>query len=284
MLDYLAAIYKLGTRTDKVTTTALSEHMSVSPAAASSMLKRLEESAFVERSNIDGITLTSQGLLAALQLVRRHRLLEVFLIQVMGFTWDQVDVEAHRLEHSISAAFEERMDRLCNYPTHCPHGDPIPRRDGSMPEEVLVALPEMEEGQVGVLRRVGIRDARVLRYLTRLNLEPGKVVRLVEVAPFNGPVTLEVFPGDTTLPNPLTTPALVAEPVLAGVSGAMQAPVHANGHSNGYGVAHEGAAFAAPIAETPHAGNPHAALEGGVTQILGHELAQQLFLVPANTL
>ncbi len=274
MLDYLAAIYKLGTRNDKVTTTALSEHMNVSPAAASSMLKRLEESAFVERSNVDGITLTSQGLLAALQLVRRHRLLEVFLIQVMDFTWDQVDVEAHRLEHSISAAFEERMDRLCNYPTHCPHGDPIPRRDGTMPEEILVSLPEMEEGQFGVLRRVGISDARVLRYLSRLQLEPGKLVRLVEVGPFNGPVTLEVFPEGTEVPGSLVMPILTPEPVLAGVSGAVPAGIYSNGHANGY-TAHELAA----VAEAHHA-----PLEGGVTQILGHELAQQLFLVPANTL
>lgn len=263
MLDYLAAIYKLGTRIDKVTTTALSEHMNVSPAAASSMLKRLEESAFVERSSVDGITLTSQGLLAALQLVRRHRLLEVFLIQVMGFTWDQVDVEAHRLEHSISSAFEERMDRLCNYPTHCPHGDPIPRRDGTMPDEIIVALPEMEPGQMGVLRRVGISDARVLRYLTRLQLEPGKLVRLVEVAPFNGPVTLEVFHNAQIVPMP----ALAAEPVLAGMG--EYAIAGANGGMNGSNGAPHGL----------HNGVP-AATGGPTLQILGHELAQQLFIVP----
>lgn len=195
MFDYLAAIYKLGERGDKVTTTALSEKMHVSPAAASSMLKRLEESGFVERSSVDGITLLEQGRLAALQLIRRHRLLEVFLMQVMDFTWDQVDVEAHRLEHSVSNAFEDRMDRLCNYPTRCPHGDPIPRKDGTLPHEDLAALPSLEPGQSGVLRRVGVRDARILRYLSRLELEPGQTVRLVEVAPFNGPVTMEVIQG-----------------------------------------------------------------------------------------
>ena len=192
MLDYLAAIYKLGSGGDRVTTTALSERMHVSPAAASSMLKRLEESNFVERSSVDGITLTEQGVLAALQLVRRHRLLEVFLIKVMGYTWDQVDTEAHRLEHSISNAFEERMDMLCGFPTRCPHGDPIPRKDGSLPQEDLAALPTLEPGQTGVLRRVGVRDARVLRYLSRLALEPGQTLRLVEVAPFRGPVTMEI--------------------------------------------------------------------------------------------
>lgn len=199
MLDYLAAIYRLSEAqsrsSEKVTTSALAEMMHVSPAAASSMLKRLEESNFVERSNVDGITLTEQGRLAALQLVRRHRLLEVFLVQVMGFTWDQVDVEAHRLEHSISSAFEERIDRLCGYPTHCPHGDPIPRKDGALPAELLLSLVDMQPGQGGVLRRVGTNDARVLRYLTQLKLEPGRVLRLVDQAPFNGPVTLELVNG-----------------------------------------------------------------------------------------
>jgi DtxR family Mn-dependent transcriptional regulator len=199
MLDYLAAIYKLGETqargSDKVTTSALAEMMHVSPAAASSMLKRLEESNFAERSNVDGITLTEQGRLAALQLIRRHRLLEVFLVQVMGFTWDQVDLEAHRLEHSISSSFEDRIDTLCGFPTHCPHGDPIPQKDGTLPAETLLSVLDLQPGQAGTLRRVGTNDARVLRYLTQLALEPGCALRLVDLAPFNGPVTLELLEG-----------------------------------------------------------------------------------------
>jgi DtxR family Mn-dependent transcriptional regulator len=231
MLDYLAAVYRLGQESERVTTTALSETMHVSAAATSSMLKRLEESGFIERSNVDGITLTEQGRLAALQLVRRHRLLEVFLTQVMGFTWDQVEAEAHRLEHSLSNTFEERMDRLCGYPTHCPHGDPIPRKDGSMPDEALLPLPALQRGQSALLRRVGIQDARVLRYLSGLHLEPGCTVRLVDVGPFRGPVTMEVVRnGD--------------------------AP------SNGKGASGHGASDAA-------------------THILGHDLADQLFVLPA---
>ncbi len=246
MLEYLAAIYKLiegeesATATQKVTTSALSEKMHVSPAAASSMLKRLEETGFVERSSVDGITLTQQGVLAALQLIRRHRLLEVFLIQVMGFTWDQVDSEAHRLEHAISSAFEERIDALCGFPTHCPHGDPIPTKDGVLPIETLLPLPALKPGQAGVLRRVGTRDARVLRYLTRLSLEPGQSLRMIEVAPFRGPVTMELLAG---------------EPVAhgAGTNGAdRNGTVHAE---------------AAPVN----------------TQILGHELAEQLFILPAHS-
>lgn len=191
MLDYLASIYRLDQQDHKVTTSALAERMHVSAAAVSSMLKRLEEAALIERSGVDGVTLTDQGQLAALQLIRRHRLLEVFLVEVMQFSWDQVEAEAHRLEHSISAAFEDRMDALCGYPTHCPHGDPIPSKDGVIPEDVTVALVNLEHGQHGQIRRVATNDARILRYLTRLGLEPGQQVRLVEIAPFNGPVSLE---------------------------------------------------------------------------------------------
>ena len=195
MYDYLAAIFRLGEVNAKVTTTALADYMHVSPAAASSMLKRLEESGFIERSTADGITLREQGRLAALQLIRRHRLLEVFLIKVMGFTWDQVDFEAHRLEHAISVAFEDRMDELCGFPTHCPHGDPIPRKDGTMPIDALVPVVDLQPGQRGTLRRVGIKDASVLRYLSQLSLVPGRKLRLLERAPFNGPVTLELLNG-----------------------------------------------------------------------------------------
>ncbi|MBI3959408.1 MAG: metal-dependent transcriptional regulator [Chloroflexi bacterium] len=191
MLDYLATIYKLEQRHDRVTTGALAARMSVSAAAASSMLKRLEDGNFVERSSADGITLTEQGRLAALQLIRRHRLLEVFLIQVMGYSWDQVDQEAHALQHAISSAFEERMDALCGYPTHCPHGDPIPSKEGRMPAEDLVPLVELQPASTAYIRRVATDDSRILRYLARLELTPGKPVVLHDIAPFNGPVTVE---------------------------------------------------------------------------------------------
>ncbi|HMN26663.1 MAG TPA: metal-dependent transcriptional regulator [Caldilineaceae bacterium] len=195
MLEYLAAIYKLGRTQDRVTTSALAERMNVSAAASSSMLKRLAESGFVERST-DGIKLTEQGCMAAFQLIRRHRLLEVFLMQVMHYTWDQVDDEAHRLQHAISTNFEDRMDILCNYPTHCPHGDPIPRKDGTLPAETLIPVMELNSNQDAILRRVDSSDARVLRYLGQLKLMPGRRLRLVDIAPFNGPVTLEVVSDD----------------------------------------------------------------------------------------
>ena len=192
MYEYLAAIYKVADEGSKVTTTVLADRLFVSPAAASSMLKRLEESGFIERSAKRGVILTEQGRRAALQLIRRQRLLEVFLMKVMGFTWDQVGAESHKLEHAISAAFEARMDELCDYPTHCPHGDPIPCKDGTLPDETLISVAELEPGQEAQLHRVASSDASVLRYLGQLNLMPGRRITLVERAPFNGPITLQV--------------------------------------------------------------------------------------------
>jgi DtxR family Mn-dependent transcriptional regulator len=192
MLDYLVAIYELGETSDRISTTVLARKMEVSPAAASSMTKRLTETGHVVRSVQAGIRLTDQGRLAALQLLRRHRLLEVFLIEVMGFTWDQVKAEAMRLEHAISAEFEKRMEILCNYPTHCPHGDPVPSEDGRVQSEELVCLAELQPGQAGELRRVANHSAPMLRYLSQLHLVPGYKIRVLNVEPFDGPSTVQI--------------------------------------------------------------------------------------------
>ena len=192
MLDYLVAIYELSETHDRISTSVLAQKMDVSSAAASSMTKRLTETGHVVRSTRTGIQLTGQGRLAALQLLRRHRLLEVFLIEVMGFTWDQVKPEAMRLEHAISAEFEKRMEVLCNFPTHCPHGDPVPSEDGQIPSEELISLADLEPGQSGELRRVANHNAPMLRYLTQLNLEPGFRVKVLNVEPFDGPSTVQV--------------------------------------------------------------------------------------------
>lgn len=192
MLDYLVAIYELSENTDRVSTSALAQKMEVSPAAASSMTKRLTETGHVVRAARAGIRLTEQGRLAALQLLRRHRLLEVFLIEVMGFTWDQVKTEAMRLEHSISSEFEKRMEILCGFPTHCPHGDPVPNRIGKILNEDLVCLAEMKPGQAGILRRVANHDGPLLRYLSQLHLVPGHHIKVLNVEPFDGPITVQI--------------------------------------------------------------------------------------------
>ena len=197
MLDYLVAIYELGETNDRISTSVLAQKMEVTPAAASSMTKRLTETGHVVRTAQAGIQLTDQGRLAALQLLRRHRLLEVFLIEVMGFTWDQVKAEAMRLEHAISPEFEKRMEVLCNFPTHCPHGDPVPSEDGHVQSENLVSLAELGPGQTGELRRVANHNAPMLRYLTQMNLEPGHRVKVLNVEPFDGPSIVQIENGST---------------------------------------------------------------------------------------
>lgn len=192
MLDYLVAIYELSETNERISTSVLAQKMDVSPAAASSMTKRLTETGHVVRSVQTGIQLTGQGRVAALQMLRRHRLLEVFLIEVMGFTWDQVKTEAMRLEHSISAEFEKRMEILCNYPTHCPHGDPVPSQDGQVQSESLVSLAELGPGQTGELRRVANHNAPMLRYLSQMHLVPGYRVKVLNVEPFDGPSIVQI--------------------------------------------------------------------------------------------
>ena len=192
MLDYLVAIYELSESGARISTSVLAQKMEVSPAAASSMTKRLMETGHVVRSAQAGICLTDQGRIAALQLLRRHRLLEVFLIEVMGFTWDQVKAEAMRLEHAISAEFEKRMESLCNFPTHCPHGDPVPSQNGRVKSEELVCLAELHPGQSGELRRVAHHNAPMLRYLSQLNLVPGYQIEVLNVEPFDGPSIVQI--------------------------------------------------------------------------------------------
>ena len=212
MLDYLVAIYELSESGARISTSVLAQKMEVSPAAASSMTKRLMETGHVVRSAQAGICLTDQGRIAALQLLRRHRLLEVFLIEVMGFTWDQVKAEAMRLEHAISPEFEKRMEILCNFPTHCPHGDPVPSHDGEILSEDLVCLAELQPGQAGELRRVANHDAPMLRYLSQLNLVPGYQIKVVNVEPFEGPSTVQIQ-GDGAQTNPENFEKIIGRPL-----------------------------------------------------------------------
>lgn len=132
------------------------------------------------------------GRQVALEMTRRHRLLELFLTRVMGYSWDRVDAEAERLEHVISDEFEERMDAMLGYPTEDPHGDPIPRKSGEIIAPLTQPLLDLTPGAEAVVRRVQDDDAEQLRYLSRLGITPGAAVRVVEREPFGGPLRLEV--------------------------------------------------------------------------------------------
>lgn len=190
MREYLAEIYRQQHGGAPATTSALAERLKVSPPAVVKMIGRLQAGGYVRRERYRGVRLTPSGEREALRSIRRHRLLEAFLVRVMGFGWDEVHDHADRLEPAIDDAFEDRMEIVSGHPTRCPHGDPIPTKDGVMPEVHDVSLGDLPPGARGSLSRVKVRDPEKLRYLADLQLFPGAPIRILARAPFNGPVRL----------------------------------------------------------------------------------------------
>jgi DtxR family Mn-dependent transcriptional regulator len=189
--DYLKAIWKLE-RTGEMSTTALADALGVSPASATAMLKKLASLGLVVHERYHGATLTPAGERMALEVVRHHRLLELYLMQALGLSWDQVHEEAERLEHHLSDQLEVHIDRALGYPTRDPHGDPIPTAELLLQSDEMVCLSDLEAGSMTVVRRVPDGDPELLRYLATLGLVPAEAVTVVDQAPFDGPVTVEV--------------------------------------------------------------------------------------------
>jgi DtxR family Mn-dependent transcriptional regulator len=190
--DYLKAIYKLQQEDGSVSTTDLARKVSRSPAAATKMIKQLAENKLIDYTPYHGARLSAAGERVALEIIRHHRLLEVYLHQALGYGWDEVDAEAEKLEHHISEEFEDRIDRILDYPEVDPHGDPIPRRDGTMPRRTGSPLNVAEPGEILIIQRVRDSDPEVLRYLARIGMTLGVRVEVVEKQPFNGPLTLQI--------------------------------------------------------------------------------------------
>jgi DtxR family Mn-dependent transcriptional regulator len=189
--DYLKAIWKLE-QTGDMSTTALADALGVSPASATAMLKKLATLGLVDHERYHGATLTPAGERMALEVVRHHRLLELYLMEALGLTWDQVHEEAERLEHHLSDVLESHIDRALGFPTRDPHGDPIPSPELLLQSDEMVCLSDLEAGSMTVVRRVPDGDPELLRYLATLGLVPAEEVRVVDRAPFDGPVTVEV--------------------------------------------------------------------------------------------
>ena len=189
--DYLKAIWKLE-RTGDMSTSALAESLGVTSASATAMLKKLATLGLVVHERYHGATLTPAGERMALEVVRHHRLLELYLMEALGLTWDQVHQEAERLEHHLSDELEAAIDQALGYPTRDPHGDPIPSPELLLVRDELVCLSDLEAGSLTVVRRVPDGDPELLRYLASLGLVPAEEVTVVEQAPFDGPVTVEV--------------------------------------------------------------------------------------------
>jgi DtxR family Mn-dependent transcriptional regulator len=187
--DYSKAIFSLQQRSrEPVSTNALAERIGVTAASASGMVKRLGELGLVTHVPYRGVTLTDAGRRVALEVIRHHRLLELYLVESLGVPWDRVHAEAEVLEHVLSEELEELIAAKLGDPTHDPHGDPIPTRDLTLDEPASDPLHALETGDCGVFVRVSDSDPEMLRYLAERGIAPGDSFEVVDRQPFGGPL------------------------------------------------------------------------------------------------
>jgi DtxR family Mn-dependent transcriptional regulator len=194
--NYLKAIYELQQQAERVSTNMLAERLQVAPASVTGMLKKLSEERprLVNYERHHGASLTPAGRRIALEVIRHHRLIELYLHQALGYTWDAVDQEAERLEHVISEEFEDRIAEMLGHPAFDPHGDPIPAKDGTVPEQVAPPLTDLAVGQSGRVARVSDGDPALLRYLADLGIIPSATLTVAEKSPFGGPLHVRIGP------------------------------------------------------------------------------------------
>ena len=190
--DYLKEIYKLQAEGERPTTSAIARRMGVAPSSVTSMLKKLAALGLAEHAPYRGVQLSESGTKIALEVIRHHRLLEQYLAQTLGLGIDAVHAEADRLEHVISEELEARIDEKLGYPTHDPHGHPIPDAGLRMERQTLRSLAALEPGEEATIEHVPDGDADLLRYLAGLQLVPGGRVLVRSSEPFDGPLTVVV--------------------------------------------------------------------------------------------
>ena len=187
--DYTKAIYALQRQAgDQVTNNALAERLGVSAASASGMVRKLDALGLVSHEPYHGVRLTAAGERIALEVVRHHRLLELYLSETLGLSWDQVHAEAEVLEHVLSDELEELIAAKLGDPSHDPHGEPIPTRDGRIREDDTVSLESLPTGASGTFKSVYDAQPEMLRYLSERGVTPGLAFEVIERQPFGGPL------------------------------------------------------------------------------------------------
>ena len=196
--DYLKAVYEIELvgGGGAAATTDIATRLGVAPASVSGMVRRLADQGLLSYERYHGVTLTTAGRRAALRTVRRHRIIESYLANALGYPWDRVHEEAERLEHAASDELIERMAQALGEPTADPHGAPIPTREGAVDERPRHTLAELEEGERARIVEVSDDDPSMLRYLAELDLMPGADLTLLARAPFGGPLTVRLRAGD----------------------------------------------------------------------------------------
>jgi DtxR family Mn-dependent transcriptional regulator len=195
--DYLKAVYALSETLDWVTTSALAEHLGVRPSSVTSMIKKLsgECPKLLDYKSHRGVALTRAGRRIALDMTRRHRLIEQFLVAMMGFGWDEVHDEADRLEHSVSDRFVDRLDELLGHPTRDPHGRPIPNKSGEVQAFEEIRLSDAPLNEAFTVSSVGSEETKFLRYLGDIGLTLNVVVKLFEAEPTGGTLSIDIVAG-----------------------------------------------------------------------------------------
>jgi DtxR family Mn-dependent transcriptional regulator len=203
MRRYAAEIYRLQQDYEQVSLSLLSEHVEASAQAISRMVRRLGEGGFLSHTPYRGVRLTPEGEIIAMPALRRHRLVEVFLVRVMGYDWAAAHELADTFERGVNDELEERIDDLTGHPKRCPHGEPIPSKAGVMPVLSDTPLVEVPSGSDCVVSRVRTHDPDKLRYIAELELVPGKPFHLLSCAPFQGPLRLQMNPSDRVIGHEL---------------------------------------------------------------------------------
>lgn len=198
--DYLKAIYELTIHDGRATTSKLAAYLDVTPASVTGMIKKLAatQPPLVEYRKHRGVSLTDSGRKAALETLRHHRLLELFLFEILGYPWDEVHEEADRLEHVISEELEERIASVLGDPKHDPHGDPIPSKDLDVPQSPTLCLRDLQDGDIAVILRVRDTDSELLRYLLDLGIVPKKRIEVMKRTPFDDNLHIRVQGNEET--------------------------------------------------------------------------------------
>ena len=190
--DYVKAIYKLSLENETVTPSHVAERLAVTSAAVTKMVRRLQDLKLVRYARGKGLKLSPAGTKIALEVIRHHRLLELYLTQALGYSWDEVHEEAEKLEHVISENFENKIEELLGHPTHDPHGAPIPTREGHVDHAELTMLSKLKPGEQGTIERVSDNDPKMLSYLGKLGMYPGTAVEMLSREPYGGSLRIKV--------------------------------------------------------------------------------------------
>lgn len=207
--DYLKAIYELERSGEPAETNAIARLLSIAPASVSGMVRRLSRQGLITHERYHGARLTTAGRRAALRTLRRHRVIEAYLTTALGYSWDRVHDEAERLEHAASDELIDHMAEAIGEPATDPHGAPIPSREGTLRERALVPLSSLAEGDTARVESVSDESAERLRHLAALGIVPGARVKVVERAPFDGPIALKVDAARRTIGPELASQILV---------------------------------------------------------------------------